>query len=190
MEADWEIEVGRGAPVIEAYWPGFVDLRVAPERARGLAEASQLQGLADALILINTKDSLMWTSKCDVFVPEDFDKDELDAPADSGAHALACYIDLIPRSDGRWLETDTAVDVCRRICASLHGIPLRACRVDLIIRSASLARVGTDLAVDGMELGATAYVTACGASSGDANSSLQRALAEFAEVIAASSAPA
>ena len=27
MEADWEVEVGGGAPVIEAFWPGFVDLR-------------------------------------------------------------------------------------------------------------------------------------------------------------------
>ena len=33
MEADWEVEVGGGAPVIEALWPGFVDLRSNPERS-------------------------------------------------------------------------------------------------------------------------------------------------------------
>ena len=33
MEADWEVEIGGGAPVIDALWPGFVDLRAA--RARG-----------------------------------------------------------------------------------------------------------------------------------------------------------
>jgi len=38
MEADWEFEVGPdtaglAAPVIDACWPGFVDLRHNPERA-------------------------------------------------------------------------------------------------------------------------------------------------------------
>jgi hypothetical protein len=39
MEADWEFEVGGDAPVIEAPWPGFVDLRLHPERAWQLSEA-------------------------------------------------------------------------------------------------------------------------------------------------------
>jgi hypothetical protein len=30
MEADWEFEVGGDAPVIDALWPGFVDLRLSP----------------------------------------------------------------------------------------------------------------------------------------------------------------
>ena len=37
MEADWEFEVGGDAPVIEARWPGFVDLRRNPERAMEFA---------------------------------------------------------------------------------------------------------------------------------------------------------
>jgi hypothetical protein len=190
MEADWEIEIGGGAPVIEAHWPGFVDLRVAPERARELAETDQLPGLADALALMNGTGSSMWTSKCDVFIPEEFDQDELDAPAESGLNALACYIDLLPRSDGRWRKSDKAVDGCRRICSLLHGISLRGCRVDLVIRRALLAAKGIGLKAEEVDLGVTAYVTACGASSGDAASLLERALAEFAEVIVAASSPA
>ena len=34
MEADWEFEVGGDAPVIDACWPGFVDLRRIPGAAR------------------------------------------------------------------------------------------------------------------------------------------------------------
>ena len=30
MEADWELEIGGDAPVIEAHWTGFVDLRADP----------------------------------------------------------------------------------------------------------------------------------------------------------------
>jgi hypothetical protein len=53
MEADWEFEVGPdaaglAAPVIDALWPGFVDLRRAPELAWHLPEAAQLPALAEA----------------------------------------------------------------------------------------------------------------------------------------------
>ena len=41
MEADWEFEVGGDAPVIEACWEGFIDLRKTPERARQLPEAAR-----------------------------------------------------------------------------------------------------------------------------------------------------
>ena len=30
MEADWEVEIGGGAPVIDACWDGYVDLRFNP----------------------------------------------------------------------------------------------------------------------------------------------------------------
>ena len=40
MEADWEVEVGGGSPVIEALWPGFVDLRLYPERIGEIQEAA------------------------------------------------------------------------------------------------------------------------------------------------------
>jgi len=46
MEAAWEVELGGEAPVIEAIWPGFVDLRLHPEQAWQLPEAAQLHALA------------------------------------------------------------------------------------------------------------------------------------------------
>ena len=70
MEADWEIEIGGGAPIIEAHWSGLVDLRVNPERARLLPEAQQLPALCHALVRLNAPASPVWTSKCDVFVPD------------------------------------------------------------------------------------------------------------------------
>src|SRR5271155_5837199 len=105
MQADWEFELGSGAPVIEARWSGFVDLRLDPRRAFLLPEAAQLPALAQALLRLNAAASPVWTSKCDFFpslAPGEFDADELDAPPSSSVHAVACYIDLLPRSDQEW----------------------------------------------------------------------------------------
>ena len=40
MEADYEVEAGGEAPVIEALWPGFVDLRLQPERIGEIQEVA------------------------------------------------------------------------------------------------------------------------------------------------------
>jgi hypothetical protein len=107
MEADWEFEVGGDAPLIEACWEGFIDLRQTPERARELPEAGQLSVLSQVLERLNSRSSPVWTSKCDVLpalAPEDFDSDELDAPPGCSAHGMACYIDLLPGADRQWSQ--------------------------------------------------------------------------------------
>ena len=80
MEADWEFEIGDGAPIIEAAWAGFVDLRRTPERVNELPEVAACPFLAESLVQLNASGSPVWTSKCD-FWPEveqdDFDPDEL-----------------------------------------------------------------------------------------------------------------
>ena len=203
MEADWEIEVGVGSPVIQARWPGFVDLRAHPERASQLPEATELPALAQALRLLNSANSPVWTSKCDVFaVPDttEMDPDELDAPLGSTSHAIGGYIDLLPRSESRWNLLATAETDCRQLCALLHAIPLRCCRVDLVLREAICADpVRTDLpapaanepaanaSATNLPLGITAYFTACGASLDAATRAFERALVEFARVLSAQS---
>ena len=102
MEADWEVEMGGDAPVIEACWDGLVDLRRWPERAPLLPEAQQLPALADALMQLNSASSPVWTAKCDVWRPPNFDIDELDAQPEQGGCGMACYVDLLPRRDMQW----------------------------------------------------------------------------------------
>jgi hypothetical protein len=176
MEADWEVEIGGGAPVIEAHWPGFVDLRSDPQRARQLTETADQPALAEALIRLNAPASPVWTSKCDIWPilePDAFDPLELDAAPDHAAHALGSYIDLLPRKSPQCATTERALAACRRTCAVLHAYPLRACRLDLILRRALLAP-------DQMGLGITAYLTACGASPAEAARTLSAALAALA----------
>jgi len=176
MEADWEFEIGGDAPIIEGRWPGFVDLRIEPNRVGDLAETRHLQGLADALARLNAVISPVWTCKTDVFVPGQIDPDELEATGEEATHALACYVDLLPRSDQHWVFPARAEADCRLICARLRDIPLRRCRVDLVIRQAHIEP-------DSNDLGATAYLTACGTTESDAKSRLAECLSLFAEAI-------
>jgi len=179
MEADWEFEVGGDAPVIDACWPGFVDLRLSPERARELSEATQLPGLARALQALNGTGSPVWTSKCDLWAssePQGFDSDELDAPPGCSAHVVACYIDLLPRTDLQWSLPHLAEGACRQLCSLLGAVPLRCCRVDLVVRTAFVNQGRIDL-------GITAYVTACGATLAEAKGALESALAAFAHAL-------
>jgi hypothetical protein len=182
MEADWEIETGGDAPMIDAHWVGLVDLRREPERASLLPETHQLPVLADALRRLNTLGSRVWTSKCDVFVPDEFDPDELDAPRGCAVRGLACYIDLLPAPEP-WKTAADAVSACGRICEELRAIPLRSCRADLVIRE--VLESG-----EAVSLGVTAYITAAGKDDLVAAEKLSAALAVFADAAGGSPAAA
>lgn len=175
MEADWEFEIGGDAPVIDAYWSGFVDLRAHREQISELSECRELPALADALITLNGAESPIWTSKTDVFIPERIDPDEIAASTDEAAHAMACYIDLVPKRDRAWTDLETAERDCKQICAGLRVIDLPRCRADVVVRRAVLA--------EGDELAATVYLTACGLTEADARSRLGESLDVFSAVM-------
>lgn len=176
MEADWEFEIGGDAPIIEAHWPGFVDLREEPHRAGELVEARQLPGLADALARMNASNSPVWTSKTDVFDPGPLDADELGATSEEAQHTVACYVDLLMRSDQVWNSPFEAEQPCRDLCNRLRKVALRCCRIDLVIRRAHVH-------ADRNDLGATAYLAACGRQETDARACLAECLSALAAAI-------
>jgi hypothetical protein len=171
-----EFEIGGDAPVIEARWTGFVDLRSEPERASELTEARQFPALADLLKRLNAKDSPLFTSKTDVFVPENIDVDELDATSESATHVWACYIDLLMCRDQQWNSMVGAERYCKDMCARMRKVLLKRCRVDLVIRRAHVELGSNDL-------GITAYFTSCGRTEIDAKSRLAECLFVFAKEI-------
>lgn len=183
MEADWEVEIGGNAPVIEAHWTGFIDLRLEPERAVQLPEAAELPSLADTLVRLNAPSSPVWTSKCDIWHPEKFDPDELDTPAAAAQCAIACYIDLLPQSQREWTNPERAIARCKALCAHLREVPLRGCRTDLIVRKAWITP-------SIQSLGITVYLTACGAAPQQASATLELVLEAFAASIAKMGRPA
>jgi hypothetical protein len=191
MEADWEIELGGGAPVIEALWPGFVDLRGSPERIGEIAEAAIFPALAGLLVTLNGADSPVWSAKCDLWEPEPDDGTAFDPtgtasacanPAEARAQAeLACYVDLLPRAGEVFARREQAEEFCREWVARLALAPLPDCRAELIARQA--------IAGDAEGFGVTAYLSATGLDQAAAGDALAAALAAFADAIAPAATP-
>lgn len=182
MEADWEIEIGGEAPIIDAAWTGLVDLRAEPKRVHEIAETAQLPGLAEVLLQLNSLRSPVWTAKCDVWAPSEFDPDEMEADDAEARLALACYLDLLPRKDDEWSLPEAVVGSCKAWKAKLQYIALANCRVDFVIRRAWITSSHP-------RLGVTVYLSACGEDLDSAMCVLRAALAAVVDVVAPDSSP-
>lgn len=189
MDADWEFEVGGGAPVIEAEWPGFVDLRRAPQRIAEIAEAAAFPPLAALLQRLNADGSPLWTAKCDLWEPQAEVSAEASSDRNTEARteasaALACYIDLLPRAGKVFAQPRQAEALCRDWIARLASTPTDhtpECRLDLVIRQA--------FAGPAEGFGITAYLSAKASDPALAASALAAALVAFADAILTTAAP-
>jgi len=191
MEADWEVEIGPGAPIIDAQWPGFVDLRNHPQRIDEIEEATKCPALAQALLRLNQPGSevadasnsaaapqiltAMWTAKCDVWELEQCDLDEMNAASDEAAVGLACYLDLLPRQGSVFEKLQDAEQWARTGVSRLRTVAAQCSRTDMVIRGA--------FADDQEGFGITAYISACGASAEAASQALDMALNLVADVL-------
>lgn len=181
MQCDWEIEIASDAPVIDATWPGFIDLHRETSRAHELPEATSLPALAHALIRLNSVDSSVWTSKCDVWpIPSlddiGIDRFDLDAGTDETSALVGCYIDLLPRSDQQWHLPARVEHAARTICTRLNPSPLICCRIDLIARQALITP-------NLNHFGITAYIVACGHNADAARTAMSAALLALADAV-------
>jgi hypothetical protein len=179
MEADWEVEVGGGAPVIEAFWPGFVDLRRTPEGIGEIVEAAAFPPLAGLLRSLNAAASPLWTAKCDFWEPE-ADPAGFGA-CESSSFVLACYVDLLPSAGLVFAEWRQAEAYCRAWVARLASDRLPECGIELIVRQA--------VAGPAEGYGVTAYLRAAGPDRSAAAASLAAALVAFADAIPLAAAP-
>jgi hypothetical protein len=178
MEADWEFEIASDAPVIDAAWPGFVDLHREPERVSAISEQAHVPALRDVLLHLNAEGTGLFTSKCDVWNPGAVDADELGANGESTACALACYVDLLPAEKDAWGTPESCAAWARSMCANLAEAPVRNCRIDMVIRRAFFTAAETGI-------GITSYVVGGGSTEPEAADSLSRALRAFSEAVTA-----
>jgi hypothetical protein len=173
MEADWEIEIGEDAPVIDAEWEGTLDLVQQPELACTLPEAKQQKGLSELLIALNGKWSAVRTSKCDVWESDEIDPYEFDAAPDEPLVGVTCYIDILPREPHAELEEMQSW--AKSVVARLRAEPFAVARVDLLLRRSAWET--------GEGVGITLYATGCGGTEAVATVRLAELLARLAVLL-------
>jgi hypothetical protein len=174
VEADWSVEIGAGLAVIEADWPGFVDVRRHPFRLAEIAEANAYPALRDVLIELNDPFSRMFSVKSDVWALEtgEIDADEFGCTVSETRAGLASYVDLVLLDDllfsafawhERWVRAATD---------RLHVLELSGGRVELVVRVA---------VVGGREgFGVTLYAAGCGVDTQAARRAWQQVLSASA----------
>ena len=176
MEADWEVEIGGDAPVLDTCWLGFVDLRLNADAVNSLYEVQQLPNFGQALQILNSVSSPVWTSKCDVWQLSEIDPLEFDLLGEIGLVAFACYIDILNSESQAWLSHEKAVEWSKSLCIRLRSCQLRGCRADLIVRKATCKGISSGF-------GITAYLSAAGADFSQARQRLSLSLVAFADTI-------
>ena len=182
MEADWEVEIGGDAPLLDTCWPGLIDLREHPDAVNSMPEVQQLPALGQILQILNRASSPVRTSKCDIWQLAEIDPLEFELPGEAGMVALACYIDLLKAESPPWLSHEETVEWSKSLCVRLQSCPLRGCRADLIVRTAICK--GT---LNGF--GVTAYLSAAGADPNHARRQLSIALIAFADTVCGLAVP-
>jgi hypothetical protein len=170
MEADWAVEVGADLPSIEVPWEGFVDLRRNPGAVVDIEEAIGYSALRQALIALNSSDSPVFTSKCDVWTlaASEIDPDEFGAQAADAITGCASYIDMVLRDRERLSSFDFQERQVRDLALQMRRHIVSNGRVDLTLRAAN---------VDSSSgYGITLHAAGCGADAQSAEAAWQAVL--------------
>lgn len=184
MEADWSVEIGSSAAVIDASWPGFVDLRGSPRDIDAVEEARLHPALREALLALNSGGSPVFTAKCDAWVlpGAEIDPDEFAASGETARVGFASYIDVVERDAARFRSFELQERQARELTSRLRALDVRQGRADLVVRSAFVK--------DDSGYGMTLYAAGCGAEDTGAYAAWQMVLgAAVAGTIAAASQP-
>ena len=186
MEADWAAEIGPDLPVIEADWPGLLDLRSDPKAVESIPEAAEYPAVREVLLQLNAPESPARTTKCDVWTLGAEEIDPLEFGWESGAElgGLACYIDVVAMDPEVFASFERHEAWARRAVKEMRDARAGPGRVDLVIRAARAT------GSDGFAM--TLYAAGCGPDPHSAEASWAAALrlASTVTMRAASSARA
>jgi hypothetical protein len=157
MEADWDVEIGPDLPSITVPWDGFIDLRNGAGAAtKEISEAVGHPALFDALITLNSRESPVFSSKCDVWEikQEEIDIYEFAARSESARRGFASYLDALLLDAERFQSFESHELWVRRITEDLRTHVLANCRADLVVRPATAHSLSG--------FGLTIYAAGCG----------------------------
>jgi hypothetical protein len=148
MEADWAVAMGADDPIVVVPWAAsaeegncrFIDLRGNPHLVDSIAETRASAPLRDALLLLNSPGSPVWTAKCDLWRTDDESRDpwEMDAEPRDTAFCSGSYIDLLARDRAFGSSFERQEEWLRRVTQRLRGAGGKASRVELVLRHAEV----------------------------------------------------
>lgn len=136
MQADFSVELGRGAPALEIPWCSddpqvrYYDLKNHPELVQQIPEVVAYPELGGFLSRINAAGFPLATAKCDVWSSSEVAQEE----EIFGDRKFVSYIDLvfIEHGDQRSFEKHEAF--AKELCRLLSHAPEIAATVELVIR--------------------------------------------------------
>jgi hypothetical protein len=146
MEADWAVALAADDPMVTVPWTAsdeegqccFVDLRGNPQLVAAIPEAQTSPPLRQALFLLNSADSPVWTAKCDFWLTSDEPHDpyEMDAEPGQTGFVAGSYIDLLAHDPAFQQSFALHEQWLRRVTEQLRSLAARASRVDMVLRAA------------------------------------------------------
>jgi hypothetical protein len=165
MQADYSVELGSEDEVMELPWSGppdgprYYDLRRQPELLLNVKEAFENRELGEFLTAINSKNSILETSKCDVWTSRELSEEEQIFQAGC---KFASYVDLVfghvaPRQS----FSDHEV-LAKQVCGLLQRAPEISASAEFVLRRCYFRR-RPDSETDHLEgFGITFYLSGYG----------------------------
>ncbi len=158
MVADWSVECSAEDPVLVVPWSagkdqaegsGFVDLRKDPYDLDHIPEAEQHPPLMQALRALNAGRSPVFTAKCDAWVLDVAELQELQmhldvAESEHGAAwtGFASYIDLVWRERSIFASFHQSEQLLHRLVRLVAPIDQPAAMLDCVLRPAMVDITG------------------------------------------------
>jgi len=153
------VEVGPQLAVIDAGWPGFIDLRASRDDVVQVSEAKCNEAVREALLALNAPESPLFTVKCDLWELESSEVDpaEFDCTPADAQKGVACYVDVLARETAIFAVFARHEAWAQAVAVRLREFAFGCGRVDLVVRSAHAGgREG---------FGITLYAAGCGEDS-------------------------
>lgn len=162
MVADWSVECLAEDPVLVVPWTvaeaggvstqtstDFVDLRENPYDLDQIPEAEQYPALMQALRALNAPRSAVFTAKCDAWVLDSAELDDLRAQLDVRADAretasagFASYIDLVWRDRAIFASFHQSEQLLHRLARLAASIDQPLAMLDCVLRPAMVDLTG------------------------------------------------
>jgi hypothetical protein len=138
VQADFAVELGANDEVMELPWsapdgngPRYYDLKRQPELLLNIQEAFENRELGEFLTAINSRNSILETSKCDVWTSRELNEEEQVYQAGC---KFASYVDLVFSERTPQASFDAHENLAKEICALLKRAPEISAAAGFVVR--------------------------------------------------------